>query len=430
MTENQQDAPLIVMRRCAVLRKGEAVLRGIDWTYRTGESWLITGGNGSGTEHFVRALAGELEVAHGDGGGYENAFSGNAECVSLERAAALIEEERARDESDFTGGADAGRTCRRYLAASGVAGDSADNDAARERLLARMETLPEVTLFGIARVLDQGLKYLSTGEIRRTLLCRALLSGKRLLVLAEPFAGLDAESRRAVRGFLDGTARRRAIVLAAERYDGVPDSVNRVLEFSRGEVSFCGSRNDYEAALRLRGGDSREASRAAFRRSISALAAERLVQSGSVRQSKTADFAANRRLTAGFPEETRTIEVRHSGENHKGKSGESQGFGVQRTGNALCEPEAAPFAPVQGVAARPCKECPHRRGDPLRRIRFANPRRRHKSERRAERRLSCGRTRVARSGRRRFPPRRGCRPAGRDEAGERRVGWQAGAGGL
>ena len=51
--------------------------------------------------------------------------------------------------------------------------------------------------------LNSGLKYLSTGEIRRTLLCRALLSGKKLILLSDPFAGLDVDSRKLLLEFFD-----------------------------------------------------------------------------------------------------------------------------------------------------------------------------------------------------------------------------------
>ena len=62
--------------------------------------------------------------------------------------------------------------------------------------------MAEVKLCGVEKILDRGLRYMSTGEIRRTLLCRALLSGSKLLVLSDPFAGLDAESRRILLEFL------------------------------------------------------------------------------------------------------------------------------------------------------------------------------------------------------------------------------------
>ena len=111
---------------------------------------------------------------------YSNIFSDSTEIVSLEKAAKIIQEERENDESDFMEeGIDIGRTGRVFLGEQnkGSLWDSV------------------IELTGIRNILDRGLKYMSTGEIRRTLLARALINGKKLLILSDPFAGLDKESR-------------------------------------------------------------------------------------------------------------------------------------------------------------------------------------------------------------------------------------------
>ncbi|STI18962.1 putative molybdenum transport ATP-binding protein (photorepair protein PhrA) [Escherichia coli] len=48
----------------------------------------------------------------------------------------------------------------------------------------------------ITALLDRRFKYLSTGETRKTLLCQALMSEPDLLILDEPFDGLDVASRQ------------------------------------------------------------------------------------------------------------------------------------------------------------------------------------------------------------------------------------------
>lgn len=50
-------------------------------------------------------------------------------------------------------------------------------------------------LFGIGHLLSRRFKYLSTGETRKTLLCQALMAQPDLLILDEPFDGLDIASR-------------------------------------------------------------------------------------------------------------------------------------------------------------------------------------------------------------------------------------------
>ena len=48
----------------------------------------------------------------------------------------------------------------------------------------------------IEHILDRGLRYISTGEMRKTLLIRAILSGPALLILDSPLDGLDLAGPR------------------------------------------------------------------------------------------------------------------------------------------------------------------------------------------------------------------------------------------
>jgi len=59
-----------------------------------------------------------------------------------------------------------------------------------------------VAALGLGAMLGRSVKGLSGGERRRVALGRALLSGPRLLVLDEPFGGLDETSRRGLREIL------------------------------------------------------------------------------------------------------------------------------------------------------------------------------------------------------------------------------------
>ena len=97
---------------------------------------------------------------------------------------------------------------------------------------------------------------MSTGEIRRTLLARALISGKKLLILSDPFAGLDKESRSILLDFFTNISNRSVknenmphIILGMERWHEIPDSITNVLEFSDKKITFCGKRDEYEKLM-------------------------------------------------------------------------------------------------------------------------------------------------------------------------------------
>ncbi|MCR5762722.1 MAG: ATP-binding cassette domain-containing protein [Treponema sp.] len=259
---------LVTINNCNVQDRSKVLLSRVDWSMKPGEAWLITGANGSGKSHFIHALAGkfyfvpnENEIDSGNLPLYTSVFKDSVSIVSLESAAALIEEERSRDESEIMDKEDIGRTGRQYICE--VLGGSSKKGAPLPPIASRLETLPQIKLCGVEKILDRGLRYMSTGEIRRTLLCRALLSGCKLLILSDPFAGLDAESRRILLEFFDTMVQKQLkakevdstfprIILSMERFHEIPSGINRVLEFSDRRVSFCGARSEYEDIINKR----------------------------------------------------------------------------------------------------------------------------------------------------------------------------------
>lgn len=255
----------ITLKNCRIEDSKSVKLENINWTFNTGEAWLVIGANGSGKANFLKALAGELKIIPDSKFAdslYSNFFEQNIEIVSLEKAASLIEEERQNDESEFVeGGVDIGRTGRIFLAETICKRKLKRGEPLPDEAL-RLETFPQIKLCGIEKILDRGLKYMSTGEIRRTLLARSLLSGKKLLILNDPFAGLDAESRKILLEFFNTVANKQLkdddysdfprIILGMERYHEIPAAINNVLEFSENKISFCGSKNDYEKILQNR----------------------------------------------------------------------------------------------------------------------------------------------------------------------------------
>ncbi len=262
-----ENSRLITIQNCSVQDRYKVHLPRIDWNMEAGEAWLVTGPNGGGKASFLRGLAGEYEITPNENGKdgtlplYSNVFSNSVAVVSLEAAAALIEEERARDESEILNKEDIGRTGRQYIAE--VLGGSSRKNAPLPPIAARLDTMPEIKLCGVERILDRGLKHMSTGEIRRTLLCRALLSGCKLLILSDPFAGLDVDSRRILLEFFDTIVSKQIsatglsatfprIIVSMERYHEIPGGINRVLEFTGKKISFCGTKEAFEKIAEAR----------------------------------------------------------------------------------------------------------------------------------------------------------------------------------
>lgn len=256
---------LISIKNCRIENSKTVLVPSLSWEMNKGQAWLVIGPNGGGKADFLNALAHQagIKFVKNDETNsiIENAFQDSIEIVSLERAARLIQEERENDESEYVeGGVDIGRTGRVFIAES-LFGTIKKNSPLPEEAK-NLENLPEIKLCGIEKILDRGLKYMSTGEIRRTLLARALVSKKKLLILSDPFAGLDIQSRTILLDFFNTIVNRQLsensgidfphIILGMERWHEIPDAITNVLEFSDKKISYCGERKSYETIVHER----------------------------------------------------------------------------------------------------------------------------------------------------------------------------------
>ena len=251
-------ANLITIKNCRIENKTKTLLSQIDWSLNSNEAWLITGKNQSGKADFLNALAGNNHIIKNNEDSVYEFNVSSSEIVSLERAAHLIQEERENDESDYIeGGVDIGRTGRFFIAQALC--QNLHKNAELPVFAEKIETYPAIKLCGVESFLDRGLKYLSTGEIRRLLLARALISNKKLLILSDPFAGLDVQSRAILLEFFNTIVKNQLkenhgseyphLIIAMERYTEIPEAITNVLEFSDNKISFCGTKEDYEKKL-------------------------------------------------------------------------------------------------------------------------------------------------------------------------------------
>ncbi|MCK7257293.1 molybdate ABC transporter ATP-binding protein ModF [Enterobacter asburiae] len=180
-----------------------------DLTLRAGESWAFVGTNGSGKSALARALAGELNLLKGE---YQSDFT-RLTRLSFEQLQKLVSDEWQRNNTDLLspGEEDTGRTTAEII-------QDEVKDPARCRRLAER--------FGITPLLDRRFKYLSTGETRKTLLCQALMSQPELLILDEPFDGLDVQSRAQLASLLASLNQQGyTLVLVLNRFDEIPDFI-------------------------------------------------------------------------------------------------------------------------------------------------------------------------------------------------------------
>jgi molybdate transport system ATP-binding protein len=91
-------------------------------------------------------------------------------------------------------------------------------------------------LLGILPLLDKYVILLSSGELRKFQLVKSLLAGPRILILDNPFIGLDAEARQQLHDLFPLLAARQGITLylILSRNGDMPFYANKIIQF-RGE---------------------------------------------------------------------------------------------------------------------------------------------------------------------------------------------------
>lgn len=207
---------------------------GINWKIFDGQNWAIIGPNGAGKTSLAGALAGEVPVV---GGRITKAAelqpAGKIGYLSFERYRDLIATEEARDESRFFSGRFTnGLTTRKLLA-----------DTCHSGGIIPPEMKNLLNQLGIQQLLHRSVRALSTGEIRLVLIARELFKAPRLLILDEPFGGLDEGSVRRLAGIIDELMRQHVqLILVTHHLEKIGSYITHVLAVKNGRVFFQGPR--------------------------------------------------------------------------------------------------------------------------------------------------------------------------------------------
>ncbi len=210
--------------------------RRIDWQIRDDEQWAVVGPNGSGKTALLRAIAGRRPLSAGHvtydfaplGSGTEQVALVE---FALERRLLGVDEPYYAARWNSPGGSQVPLVAQ-FLSPEAVLGLSpfrlagCGGNGAGYR--ARQEEV--AALLDIESLLNRTLVQLSSGERRKVLLARALLRQPRLLLLDDPFAGLDEAFRPRLAGIIAALmAGPLRVVIAAPGWDGIPSGVTHTL---------------------------------------------------------------------------------------------------------------------------------------------------------------------------------------------------------
>jgi molybdate transport system ATP-binding protein len=220
-------APLFSLRDTSLAYRARPVLRGLTWDWQPGQHWAILGPNGAGKTALATILSGEQTHFSGT---YERSralIDGGVAYVCFERGRRLCERDRKLDCAEFEGDAlDTGTRVRDLL------GNRADAPQRFDEL---------VHLLGLGGVLDRGLRYVSTGELRKALLASALLAEPALLILDSPLDGLDRATQQRLGDALNEIiAASPAVIVLSRSLEEVPEACSHLMLLDGGRIVAAG----------------------------------------------------------------------------------------------------------------------------------------------------------------------------------------------
>jgi molybdate transport system ATP-binding protein len=220
------------------------IFQHINWQIREGETWAITGPVGSGKSTFAEALTGKFPLLHGQihyhfrQGEDLSAYQAHHQIalVAFSPKSSQLNYGRFYYQQRFNSSdADGLMTVWELLARAAPAQDPLEQ---MERVTAKL---------GIEDLLPLEVIKLSNGQTRKMLIAQALLQEPRLLILDNPYTGLDVQARQDLSQMLaDLVATGTKVMLITNQAD-IPASITHVLEIRDFHVRGIYSRDEYLA---------------------------------------------------------------------------------------------------------------------------------------------------------------------------------------
>lgn len=190
----------------------------VNWCMQHGQNWAVIGPNGAGKSLFADLLQGKVALR-----------AGSVKCFDEQGVEhyGVIRSLTFRDIHTLTD------SKNMYYQQRWNSQDAEEAPIAAE-LLSHFPSykIEEYTkLFGIYDLLERRIISLSSGELRKFLITRVLMSEPKVLILDNPFIGLDADSRKSLDRMLSHLYEQKGlqVILVLSQTKDLPDWITHVL---------------------------------------------------------------------------------------------------------------------------------------------------------------------------------------------------------
>lgn len=217
----------------------DPVLQNIDWHWQQDQQWAILGGNGAGKSTIAQLITDQLRPQRGSIC-WQQDLDPEQDILhlSFELQRQLIDHDiRYDDSEDRDDAVDVGTTVAQIVL---------------------QKKQPDERFAAIARqchidhILNRGIRFVSTGESRKALLARALFNQPKLLILDNPYEGLDKQSQTELKVLIDQLLLSPLkVLLLIKQIDEIPDSIDHILWLEHGEIQACGEHDEVLAKTKV-----------------------------------------------------------------------------------------------------------------------------------------------------------------------------------
>lgn len=227
---------ILAIENATVLRKDRTIIDNVSFTMKRGEHWALLGPNGCGKTTIVQLATGYIWPSTGKvtvlGGEY-----GHVDISEYRKKIGIVSSalfERMQYNDTFRDVVISGR-----YGSLGIWNEVSGEDRAKA---------DEITgLLSCGHIADRPYRVLSFGERQAALIGRAVMADPKLLILDEPFEGLDIAARERMLQFIDTLithSNSTTLLLITHRVEEIAAGITHTAIMEPGRMLAAGKKKD------------------------------------------------------------------------------------------------------------------------------------------------------------------------------------------
>lgn len=247
MSENA--VPFLSLEHITVRYLDKTLFAGLNWELLKGQQWAITGNSGSGKTALLNTIAGKFNVINGGihyhfYDQYRQQHIVTDPYFNYRNLLALVAHHH-----DFR---NRSNTTDFYYQQRFNSMDSSDAPTVQQHLYGENGAPPQedplLAPLCIGPLLEKELIKLSNGETRRVMIAKALLQKPVLLMLDNPFTGIDVQTRQQFMEMVNQIINSGITVLLVTSPTEIPSNITHVLTLDNGAITGKYTRDEFMRA--------------------------------------------------------------------------------------------------------------------------------------------------------------------------------------